>query len=84
MVPQSALNYDSDGAFVYIAKIDESKSKENELHGVAEQRRVVLGNSINENEQIIMNGLKEGELIVVSGTVKIQNNSPIKVGVLEK
>ena len=84
VVPQSALNYDTDGAFVYIAKIDESKSKENELHGVAEQRRVVLGDSINENEQVILNGLKEGELIVVSGNVKIQNNSPIKVGLLEK
>ena len=67
-----------------MAKIDESKSKENELHGVAEQRRVVLGDAINENEQIILNGLKDGELIVVSGNVKIQNNSPIKVGVLEK
>ena len=84
VVPQSALNYDTNGAFVYIAKIDESKSTENELHGVAEQRRVVLGDAINENEQIILNGLKDGELIVVSGNVKIQNNSPIKVGVLEK
>lgn len=84
VVPQSALNYDSDGAFVYIAKIDESKSKENDLHGVAEQRRVVLGDAINENEQIILNGLKEGEMIVVSGNVKIQNNSPIKIGILEK
>ena len=51
---------------------------------MAEQRRVVLGDPINENEQIIINGLNEGEMIVVSGTVKIQNNSPIKVGVLEK
>ncbi|MDO4161914.1 MAG: efflux RND transporter periplasmic adaptor subunit [Pseudomonadota bacterium] len=84
VVPQSALNYDTDGAFVYIAKIDENKSNENDLHGVAEQRRVVLGDPINENEQIIINGLKEGEMIVVSGNVKIQNNSPIKIGVLEK
>lgn len=84
VVPQSALNYDTDGAFVYIAKIDENKSNENDLHGVAEQRRVVLGDPINENEQIIINGLKEDEMIVVSGNVKIQNNSPIKIGVLEK
>lgn len=84
VIPQSAINYDSDGAFVYIAKIDEKNSKENDLHGVAEQRRVVLGDTINETEQMVVNGLDEGELVVVSGTVKIQNNSPIKIGILEK
>lgn len=84
VVPQSALNYDKDGAFVYIAKINNDTSKENDLHGIAEQRRVVLGNVINDSEQAIISGLKENELVVVQGNVKIQNNSQIKIGVVEK
>lgn len=84
VIPQSAINYDKEGAFIYIAKINNDTSKENDLHGIAEQRRVVLGNTIDGSEQIVMNGLKEGELVVVQGNVKIQNNSQIKIGLLEK
>ena len=83
VIPQSAVNYDNDGAFVYLAKVDKDKSKENELHGVAEQRRVVLGETINGNEQVVLSGLHEGELIVIQGTVKIRNDSAIKIGVIE-
>ena len=83
-VPQTAINYDKDGAFVYVAKINKEKSQENDLHGVAEQRRVVLGNTVNSSEQAITSGLNEDELIVVQGNIKIQNNSPIKIGVLEQ
>ena len=83
-VPQTAINYDKDGAFVYVAKIDNEKSKENDLHGVAEQRRVVLGNTVNGSAQAVSNGLTEDDLVVVQGNIKIQNNSPIKVGILEQ
>ena len=82
VVQQSGINYDKDGTFVYVVKIDEKNSKENDIHGIAEQRRVVLGDTVNGSEQIVLNGLKEGELVVVQGNVKIQNNSPIKVGVI--
>lgn len=84
VIPQSALNYDKEGAYVYIARINEETSKENDLHGIAEQRRVVLGDTIEGSNQAVMSGLKEGELIIVQGNVKIQNNSPIKIGLLEK
>lgn len=84
VIPQSAINYDKDGAYIYIAKINNDTSKENDLHGIAEQRRVVLGDTIDDSEQIVMSGLKEDELIVVQGNVKIQNNSQIKIGLLEK
>lgn len=82
VIPQTAVNYDKDGAFVYIAKINEKTSKENDWHGVAEQRRVVLGDAINGNEQAVLSGLDEGEKVIVQGNVKIQNNSPIKIGIL--
>jgi len=84
VVPQTAVNYDKDGAFIYVAKINQEKSSENELHGVAEQRRVVLGETLNDSEQVILSGLSEGDLVVVQGNIKIQNNSPIKIGLLEQ
>ncbi len=84
VVPQSALNYDKDGAYVYIAKINNDTSKENDLHGIAEQRRIVLGDTVVGADQVVISGLKEGELVVVQGNVKIQNNSQIKIGLIEK
>ncbi|MBO6281554.1 MAG: efflux RND transporter periplasmic adaptor subunit [Alphaproteobacteria bacterium] len=82
VIPQTAIGYDKDGAYIYVVRIDPEKSKENDIHGIAEQRRVVLGNTLNGSEQAILNGLSEGELVVVQGTVKIQNGSQVKVGVL--
>lgn len=84
VIPQSAINYDKDGAYIYIAKINEETSKENDFHGIAEQRRVVLGDTIDGSQQAVISGLKEGELVIVQGNVKIQNNSQIKIGILEK
>ena len=84
VVPQSALNYDKDGAYIYIAKVNEDKSQENDLHGIAEQRRIVLGDKVIGTDQAVISGLKEGELVVIQGNVKIQNNSQIKIGVVEK
>ena len=84
VVPQSALNYDKHGAYIYIAKVDTAKSQENDLHGVAEQRRIVLGDKVIGTDQAVISGLKEGELVVIQGNVKIQNNSQIKIGVVEK
>lgn len=84
VVPQTAINYDNDGAFVYLAKVDAEKSKDNELHGVAMQRRVVLGDTLNDNEQIVAKGLQENEMIVVQGNVKIKDGSAIRIGVVEK
>lgn len=84
VIPQTAIGYDKDGAYIYVVRVDPEKSKENDIHGIAEQRRVVLGNTLNGSEQAILSGLAEGELVVVQGTVKIQNGSPIKVGILAK
>ena len=84
VVPQSAINYDNDGAYIYIAKVNTEKSQENDLHGIAEQRRIVLGDKIIDSDQAVISGLKEGELVVIQGNVKIQNNSQIKIGLVEK
>ena len=69
---------------MYIAKINNDTSKENDLHGIAEQRRIVIGDTVVGSDQVVLNGLKEGELVVIQGNVKIQNNSQIKIGLVEK
>lgn len=82
VIPQTAINFDTEGAFVYVAKIDETKSKDNDIHGIAEQRRVVLGEVNGSSNQIIKDGLKDGELVIVQGTIKIRNDAPIRIGIL--
>ncbi len=84
VVPQTAINYDKDGAYIYVAKVNAEKSTENDLHGTAEQRRVVLGETLDSAEQSVTSGLSEGEMVIVQGNIKIQNNSPIKIGILEQ
>lgn len=82
-IPQTTINYDQQGAFVYVVKIDNEKSTDTEIHGIAEQRRVELGNVVNATEQAVLSGLKDDELIIVQGSVKLQNNSPVKVGLIK-
>ena len=82
-VSQTAINYDGQGAFVYVVKVIKEKSTDTEVHGVAEQRRVELGDVVNETEQVILSGLNDNELIVVQGSVKLQNNSPVKIGIIK-
>ena len=83
IIPQTAINYDQQGAFVYVVKVDPQKSTDTEIHGAAEQRRVELGNVVDETKQAVLSGLKDDELIIVQGNVKIQNNSPVKVGIIK-
>ncbi len=82
-IPQSAINYDQEGAFVYVVKVDPTKSSDVEIHGTAEQRRVKLGDVVEETEQAVLSGLNADEMIVVQGSVKLQNNSPVKVGLIK-
>ena len=82
-IPQAAINYDQQGAFVYVVKVDPAKSSDVEIHGTAEQRRVELGSVVGETEQAVISGLKADEMIVVQGSVKLQNNSPVKVGLVK-
>lgn len=82
-IAQTAINYDGQGAFVYVVKIDKEKSTDTEIHGTAEQRRVELGNVVDETQQAVLSGLDENEIVIVQGNVKIQNNSPVKVGIIK-
>jgi membrane fusion protein (multidrug efflux system) len=65
-VPQAALLADQQGTYVYV--VDE--------HNVAQQRRVRLGQSTPETAAVV-DGLTEGEHVVVGGIQRVRPNSPV-------
>jgi membrane fusion protein (multidrug efflux system) len=65
-VPRAAILADQLGTFLYV--VDE--------HNVARQRRVRLGQSTPETASIV-DGLTEGERIVVEGIQRVRPNSPV-------
>jgi membrane fusion protein (multidrug efflux system) len=65
-VPRAALLADQQGPYVYV--VDE--------HNVARQRRVRLGQSTPETAAVV-DGLTEGEHIVVEGLQRVRPNSPV-------
>jgi membrane fusion protein (multidrug efflux system) len=65
-VPRAAILADQQGTYVYV--VDENS--------VARQRRVRLGQSTPETAAIV-DGLKEGERVVVEGIQRVRPNSPV-------
>lgn len=67
LVPQAAVAQDANGNYVIVVNDDE----------VAEQRRVTVGEAVDE-KQIITEGLKAGETVVVQGLTKVANGQKVK------
>jgi membrane fusion protein (multidrug efflux system) len=65
-VPRAAILADQQGAYVYVV----------DAQNVARQRRVQLGPSTPETAGIV-DGLKEGERLVVEGIQRVRPNSPV-------
>jgi membrane fusion protein (multidrug efflux system) len=65
-VPRAAVLADPQGSFVYVVND----------HDVALQRRVKLGQSTPETAAIV-DGLKEGERVVVDGIQRVRPNAPV-------
>lgn len=77
-VPQTAISYNSYGDLVYI--VTESKEKEDDGKPIliANQSFVTLGDT--RGDQVaVLTGLKEGDIVVTSGQVKLRNGAKIKV-----
>lgn len=71
VVPNESVLVDENGSnYVYIA---------DEKSGKALKRLVTIGPIINEGICII-NGLQPGEKVIISGTQKVTDNAPIKIG----
>lgn len=67
VVPQAAIGQDAQGNYVYVIGSDD----------IAEQRRIVLGDLAGD-KQIIKQGLKAGENVVVQGLTKVQPGQKVK------
>ncbi len=67
LVPQSAVAQDANGNYVVVVGDD----------SIAEQRRVVVGDAV-DGKQIITDGLKAGENVVVQGLTKVTSGQKVK------
>ena len=66
MVPQAALAQDEAGNYVYTVNED----------GVAEQKRVVLGDIIG-TEQVVESGLSADDKVIIQGLQKVANGQKV-------
>jgi len=76
-LPQTALTFNPYGTYVYVVEKGNQDNKEN-LSLRAVQRFVTTGDKRGDQVAIIK-GLKEGELIVTSGQMKLKNNTSIEI-----
>ena len=67
IIPQTAIAQDAQGNYVVVVGED----------NIAEQRRIVLGD-VAGDKQIVKQGLKAGESVVVQGINKVQNGQQVK------
>ena len=67
LVPQAALAQDENGNYVVVVSED----------NIAEQRRVVLGDPV-EDYQIVLEGLKPEDKVIIQGLQKVKNGQEVK------
>ena len=72
IIPQGSLAQDEHGFYTYIV---------NE-NNVVEERRLELGEVI-DSYQIVKNGLKAGEKVIIQGLQKVQNGMSVKTGLVQ-
>lgn len=70
-IPQTALMYDTSGAYVYLVQ-----------DNVAVRQNVQIGTQINQSIQVL-SGLKSGDVIVSAGTNKVQRGGKINAVSIE-
>ena len=72
LVPQAAVAQDEHGNYVMVV---------NE-NNVAEERRVVLGDTL-EDRQIVLDGLKPEDRVIIQGLQKVSNGQKVQVGEIQ-
>ena len=71
LVPQAAVAQDEHGTYVIV--VDENN--------IAMQRRVELGDVMGEN-QIVMDGLAQDEMVVIQGLQKVRDGQKVRPAVI--
>ena len=72
VIPQASLAQDEHGFYTFIVNDDE----------VAEERRLVLGDVIGSN-QIVKEGLKAGDKVIIQGLQKVQDGTKVRSAVIQ-
>lgn len=77
-LPQTAISYNPYGDMVYIVNQSDKKDDKGKPILTAKQTFVKLGNT--RGDQIaILSGIKEGDIVVTSGQLKLKNGSPVTI-----
>ena len=86
VIQESAIAYSPYGQYVYVVTPRKNSEGRDELDGegkpvlIAEQRLVETGER-RAGEIVIAKGLNKGEQIVTAGQIKLQNGTPIRIGI---
>ena len=76
VVPQTAISYSLSGDYVFVVKNESKSEKEPQLKVY---RRYVTVGERRGDVIAILDGLKENEVIVTSGQLKLQNGTPVVI-----
>jgi membrane fusion protein (multidrug efflux system) len=76
-LPQTAIAYNSYGNIVYVVD-DKGKDANGQPQVVARQTFVTTGRT--RGDQVaLLTGVKEGDIVVTAGQIKLRNGTPVKV-----
>ncbi|MEP9370701.1 efflux RND transporter periplasmic adaptor subunit [Mesorhizobium sp. KR1-2] len=76
-LPQTAIAYNSYGDIVYLVD-DEGKDQNGEPRLVARQTFVTTG-STRGDQVAVLDGVKDGDVVVTAGQIKLRNGVPVKI-----
>jgi membrane fusion protein (multidrug efflux system) len=76
-LPQTAIAYNSYGNIVYLVD-DKGKDEKNQPKLVARQAFVTTG-ATRGDQVAVLTGIKDGDVVVIAGQVKLHNGSPVIV-----
>ena len=77
-LPQTAVTFNPYGSTVFVVKDDDKPNAEGKVQQVAQQVFVTTGET--RGDQIaILKGLKEGQVVVTSGQLKLKNGTPVVI-----
>jgi membrane fusion protein (multidrug efflux system) len=75
-VPQTAVTYNPYGTTVFIAVVKENAQGQRVLTA---QQSFIQAGATRGDQVAVLSGLKEGDMVITSGQMKLKNGSPVKI-----
>jgi membrane fusion protein (multidrug efflux system) len=76
-LPQTAVTYNPYGDTIFIAE-EKEKDDKGEMQYTAKQTFVTVGDTRGDQVALVK-GIKEGDIVITSGQIKLQNGSPLHI-----